>query len=143
MEREAPELNEADQPALKKQKLDHASSEQPNNNTSNPVPSSMRNLDEKNSQPKVDDDQLNFLQDKQYFDSYAHLVKKKSKNFLQIKGIFNLSQITSIVRKIFILMPLLTWFSLFTRIWYEMRSEPTHTELQLWWMDLISKTKLF
>jgi hypothetical protein len=79
MEREAPTLDEADQPALKKQKLDNGSSEDATNNASNPVPSTMRNLDEKNSKPAVDDDQLNFLQDKQYFDSYAHLVKKNQK----------------------------------------------------------------
>jgi len=72
MEREAPVINEADQPALKKQKIN-------NNSESTAVPSIPRNLDEKKLPASVDNDQLNFLQDKQYFDSYAHLVKKKSK----------------------------------------------------------------
>ena len=79
MDREAPALNDADQPALKKQKLDHACSEPTTDSTSNPVPATLRNLDEKNQKPAVDEDQLNFLQDKQYFDSYAHLVKKNQK----------------------------------------------------------------
>jgi hypothetical protein len=72
MEREAPELEAIDQPALKKQKIAHGSSAAP----SNPVPSIARNLDAKPAVPAVDGEQLNFLQDKQYFDSYAHLVKK-------------------------------------------------------------------
>ncbi len=84
MEREAPVINEADQPALKKQKTNHATPEA--NSASTPVvPSIIRNLDEKNLPATVDNDQLNFLQDKQYFDSYAHLVKKKSKKLIQLK----------------------------------------------------------